>query len=202
MIRTAEDARALLATTGVLTEVSAQGVPSLVEAVAGGPVEGSWRQHRRGKLIHRLGCRLRADPEVLALRLVEGKRTFVDASLWPVVYRIVMDPVRRRAALVGLGEDARALLARVERNDVIRTDVDPAPAKACETLEERLLVHAFESEPEPGHHIVQLQSWRAWASSGVRQRAAEYGYEEAMRSLERACGGAPGGLGPWVLTAH
>lgn len=202
MVRTTHDALELLGTTGVLTEVPAHGVRSLVEAVAGGPVEGSWRQHHRGKLMYRLGRKLRAEPGVLALRLVEGKLTFVDSSIWPVVYRVVMDSVRRRSALVGLSEDARALLARIERFGMVRTDVDPAPEKAREALEERLLVRAFDREVEPNQHVVHLQSWRAWASEGVRETAAAYGYEEALESLRQACGGAPGGFGPWVLPAH
>lgn len=198
MVRTEHDALELIHQRRVVTEVPATGTPSLVEAVAGGPVRGSWRAHAKGRLMYRLGRVLRASDEVLAVRLVEGKVAFVDASLWPVVYRVAMEPSRQRRSLEGLSPQARALLTAVERDGEVRLDKESEWTKAREALEERLLVHVSETEAEPGHHVTVLRSWRAWVSPTIREAAESLTYEEALARLREACGGAPSGLGAWV----
>ena len=56
-------------------------VPSLVSLVAGGPVSGSWWGHPQGQLIYQVGEALESDPEVLTLRLWDGKLTLVQRRL-------------------------------------------------------------------------------------------------------------------------
>lgn len=169
-------------------------MPSLAEAVIGAPFSGSVWQHAKGNLIFRLGRRLRASPDVLALRLWEGKLTFVDRRLWPEVYRVVMEPVRRRAALQGLSPDARDLLERVEREGDVRMPRDEH-LKERETLEARLLVHSSDIELD-GEFWARLQSWRRWASADVLRTANAISYEQALRALASRSGEAP--AGPWV----
>ncbi|HEX8439957.1 RNA methyltransferase [Archangium sp.] len=198
MVRTEHDALELIHQNRVVTEVPALGTPSLVEAVAGGPVRGSWRAHAKGRLMYRLGRILRASDEVLSVRLVEGKVAFVDPSLWAVVYRVAMEPSRRRRSLEGLSPQARALLTAVERDREVRLDKDSEWTKARETLEERLLVHVSETEAETGRHVTVLRSWRDWVSPTVKEAAESLTYEAALERLREACGGAPTGLGAWV----
>jgi hypothetical protein len=198
VVRTEHDALELIHTRQVVTEVPAQGTASLVEAVAGGPVQGSWRTHAKGRLMYRLGRRLRASDEVLAVRLVEGKVAFVDPSLWPVVYRVAMEASRRRRSLEGLSPQARELLTAVERDKEVRLDKDSPWTKAREVLEERLLVHVSETEAEGGRHVTVLRSWRDWVSPTVKEAAETLTYDEALARLREACGGAPTGLGSWV----
>ncbi len=198
MVRTEHDALELIHQNRVVTEVPAPGTPSLVEAVAGGPVRGSWRLHAKGRLMYRLGRILRASDEVLSVRLVEGKVAFVDASLWPAVYRVAMEPSRRRRSLEGLSPQARALLTAVERDREVRLDKDSEWTKARETLEERLLVHVSEAEESPGRHVTVLRSWRDWVPPIVKEAAETLTYDEALERLREACGGAPTGLGAWV----
>jgi hypothetical protein len=198
MVRTEHDALELIRQRLVVTEVPATGTTSLVEAVAGGPVHGSWRTHAKGRLMYRLGRMLRASNEVLSVRLVEGKVAFVDPSLWAVVYRVAMEPSRRRRSLEGLSPQARALLTAVERDKVVRLGKDSELTKARETLEERLLVHVSEAEAEAGQHVTVLRSWRDWVSPTVKEAAETLTYEEALERLREACGGAPTGLGSWV----
>jgi hypothetical protein len=198
VVRTEHDALELIHTRQVVTEVPAQGTASLVEAVAGGPVRGSWRTHAKGRLMYRLGRRLRASDEVLAVRLVEGKVAFVDHSLWPAVYRVAMEASRRRRSLEGLSPQARELLTAVERDRQVRLDKDSPWTKAREALEERLLVHVSETEAEGGRHVTVLRSWRDWVSPTVKEAAETITYDEALARLREACGGAPTGLGAWV----
>lgn len=198
MVRTEHDALELIHTRQVVTEVPAQGMASLVEAVAGGPVRGSWRTHAKGRLMYRLGRMLRASDEVLAVRLVEGKVAFVDPSLWAAVYRVAMEASRRRRSLAGLSPQARELLTAVERDKVVRLDKDSPWTKAREVLEERLLVHVSEAESEGGRHVTVLRSWRDWVSPTVKEAAEVLTYDEALARLREACGGAPTGLGAWV----
>lgn len=198
MVRTEHDALELIHQKRVVTEVPASGTPSLVEAVAGGPVHGSWRSHAKGRLMYRLGRMLRASDEVLSVRLVEGKVAFVDASLWPAVYRVAMEPSRRRRTLAGLSPQARELLTAVERDRVVHLDKEGPWTKAREALEERLLVHVSETELQGGHHVTVLRSWRDWVSPTVKEASRTLTYDEALARLREACGGAPAGLGAWV----
>ena len=64
-------ARALLRERGVVTLTAAPGVPSLVEAIAGAPVRGSWWGHPKGKLIFNVSSALAEHEDVLALKLVD-----------------------------------------------------------------------------------------------------------------------------------
>ncbi len=198
MVRTEHDALELVHQNLIVTEVPADGLPSLVEAVAGGSVDGSWREHAKGRLMYRLGRVLRASDEVLTLRLVEGKVAFVDRSLWAAVYRVVMESSRRRPALAGLSLQGRALLELVERDKEVQLPKDSEWTKAREALEERLLVHASETQNEDGRHVAVLRAWRDWASPTIQEAAAALTYEEARERLAQACGGAPAGLGPWI----
>lgn len=66
--------------------VSARGpVPTLVDAIAGAPVKGSWWGHPEGKRIFRLLQELADNEDVLSCRLVDGKLTLVHRRLWPAL---------------------------------------------------------------------------------------------------------------------
>ena len=206
MVRTPHDALEWVEAQGVSTEVPALGVPSLAEAVAGERLAGSWRGHAKGRLIYRLGRGLRAHPDVLALRLVEGKVTFVARDLWPAAYRVVMEPARRRGSLAGLPAPARMLLERVERDRRVVLERKGPHVGAREVLEERLLVHSaetFEADDAEGgaegQHVTVLRSWRTWADARLKARAARLEYAAALARLREAAHGAPGGLGSWVF---
>src|SRR2546422_116675 len=61
---------------------------NLAEAVAGAPIRGSWWGHRKGREIFRLTRAVRASPEVLVCRLVDGKITYVHRRMWPALVRL------------------------------------------------------------------------------------------------------------------
>jgi len=60
-------------------------IPSLAEAIAGGPIRGSWWAHPQSHAIFRVLGAVRASEDVLACRLVDGRVTLVHRRLWPAL---------------------------------------------------------------------------------------------------------------------
>ena len=84
---TRDDAIALIRGQGVVLEAAAGSVPSLVEAIVGTPIRGSWWSHPRGKEIFQVTRAVRSSQQILVCRLVSGKVTFVHRKLWPALVR-------------------------------------------------------------------------------------------------------------------
>jgi hypothetical protein len=82
---TPRQALAFIRKHGVVLESARGPVPSLAEAIAGGPVTGSWWGHPRAQLIFDVTRAVRDSEDVLVCRLVEGKITFVHERLWPAL---------------------------------------------------------------------------------------------------------------------
>src|SRR5438093_5211676 len=72
---------------GVVLEAARGPVPSLAEAIAGGPVRGSWWSHPKSHEIFAVTRAIRDSDEVLVCRLIKGKVTFVHRRLWPALFR-------------------------------------------------------------------------------------------------------------------
>jgi len=75
-------------THGIVLMAARGPVESLAEAIAGGPVRGSWWGHPKSGLMFRVFEAVRASDEVLVCRLVGGKVTFVHERLWPALVRL------------------------------------------------------------------------------------------------------------------
>ena len=73
---------------GIVTESASGPVPSLAETVAGGAIRGHWWAHPDGRQIFRLTRAVRASPDVLVCRLVDGKITYIHRRLWPALVRL------------------------------------------------------------------------------------------------------------------
>lgn len=73
---------------GVVLQAARGPVPSLAEAIAGGPIRGSWWGHPQGHEIHRVAEAVCASPDVLVCKLVDGKVTYVHRRLWPALVRL------------------------------------------------------------------------------------------------------------------
>jgi hypothetical protein len=86
---TSRGALAFVRRHGVVLEGAARGpVPSLAEAVVGGPIRGSWWGHAKGHEIFWLTRAVRDSGDVLVCRLVAGKVTYVHRRLWSAVVRL------------------------------------------------------------------------------------------------------------------
>src|SRR5687768_10256409 len=84
---TPRQALAFIRKHGVVLESARGPVPSLAEAIAGGPLRGSWWAHPKSREIFAVTRAIRESDDVLVCRLLEGKVTFVHRRLWPALVR-------------------------------------------------------------------------------------------------------------------
>ncbi|HEY6985488.1 MAG TPA: hypothetical protein VH375_05365 [Rhodanobacteraceae bacterium] len=73
-------------------------VPSLAEAIAGGPIRGSWWSHPKGRAIFAATRAVRDSPQVLVCRVVDGKISFAHERVWPALVRLADRIARTRLA--------------------------------------------------------------------------------------------------------
>jgi hypothetical protein len=83
-----EQALNFVAKHGIVLQAARGPVPSLAEAIAGGPIRGSWWAHPKGKEIFRTAAAIIASGDVLVCKLVDGKITYVHRRLWPALARL------------------------------------------------------------------------------------------------------------------
>lgn len=82
------DAMALLVERGVLLESARGPIPNIAELVAGEPIAGSWWGHPASHAIFDVISELADSPDVVRLRLVNGKVTLVHRRAWPALVRV------------------------------------------------------------------------------------------------------------------
>jgi hypothetical protein len=63
-------------------------VPSLAEAIAGGPIRGSWWGHPKSHEIFRVAEAVSESPDILVCKLVDDRVTYVHRRLWPALVRL------------------------------------------------------------------------------------------------------------------
>jgi hypothetical protein len=85
---TARGAVAFVRRHGIVLQAARGPVPSLAEAVAGGPIRGSWWGHPSGQAIFAAAEAASEHADVLVCKLVEGKVTYVHRRLWPALVRL------------------------------------------------------------------------------------------------------------------
>jgi hypothetical protein len=73
---------------GIVLQAARGPVPSLAEAIAGGPIRGSWWAHPKGNEIYRIADAISESKDVLVCRFVEGKVTYVHRRLWPALVKL------------------------------------------------------------------------------------------------------------------
>ena len=82
------DLMAALIEHGMLLQSARGPVLNIAELVAGEPIKGSWWGHPRGRAIFNALQALDDSPDVVRLRLINGKVTFVHRRLWPALVRV------------------------------------------------------------------------------------------------------------------
>jgi hypothetical protein len=83
-----KDAIAFVERHGVVLQAARGPVPSLAEAIAGGPIRGSWWGHPKGKEIFHATEAVGESPDVLVCKLIDGKVTYVHRRLWPALVKL------------------------------------------------------------------------------------------------------------------
>lgn len=168
--------------------------PSIAGLVVGGDVHGSWWAHPQSHEMFHLSCALRDHPDVLMVKLISGKVTFVHRPLWPAI--VAVGAAREPWQMRGLSKGAVALLRKVDKAGRASGTGD-----AVRELERRLLIRAESFHTERGSHAKELETWEGWARS-VRLRKVRITAEEGKRQIEAAVArvnerfGAGGTL-PW-----
>jgi len=85
---TGNEAIAFVKDHGVVLQAARGPVPSLAEAIAGGPIRGSWWGHPRGHEIFRVAEAVSDSRDVLVCKLIDGKVTYVHRRLWPALVKL------------------------------------------------------------------------------------------------------------------
>jgi hypothetical protein len=85
---------------GVVLQAARGAVPSLAEAIAGGPIRGSWWAHPSGHDIFRVAEAVSDSDDVLVCKLLDGKVTYVHRRLWPALVRLASRFDRQRLAKI------------------------------------------------------------------------------------------------------
>jgi hypothetical protein len=77
--------RAVLAERGVLLESARCPIPNVAELIAGEPISGSWWAHPASHTLFAAINAVADSPDVVRLRLANGKVTLVHRRVWPSV---------------------------------------------------------------------------------------------------------------------
>ena len=83
-----KEAVAFVERHGIVLQAARGPVPNLAEAIAGGPIRGSWWGHPKGKEIFRAAEAICESPDVLVCKLIGGKITYVHRRLWPALVKL------------------------------------------------------------------------------------------------------------------
>ena len=139
-------------------------LPSVATIIAGGPLNSSWWGHPAAKGTYEVLQALEEREEVVSVKLVSGRVTFVLQELWPALLGAALS--HESWQLDGLSAEDRALLELVDDVGRVRLDELPGPAKtlreSARLLERRLLIHSGELHSESGAHTKVLGGWPVW----------------------------------------
>ena len=134
---------------GIVLESGHGPVPTLVDAIVGEEVRGSWWGHPRGQEIFRATRAVRESEDVLVCRLIDGKVTYVHTRLWPALVRLAGTIGRDR--LGAIREEHTASGAHRLRTIPFPRWVSPAAQRAAERLSEASARDLIGEWLEPHH---------------------------------------------------
>ena len=160
--------------------------PSVAGVIARSGIKGSWWSHPDAHTIFAVAELLDDHPDVLFMKLINGKVTLVHRELWGRIYSIGV--ARENWQLKALTTPAKLLLKKVDAEGRVETGslgkgFDPKPGTAARELEFFLLIHSQQVHTQSGAHAKVLQTWDHWAKS-ARFRARAKSASAARRFLE------------------
>lgn len=181
-------------------------LPSMMGIIVGKAVPGSWWAHPRGVLIYNTANELEEHADVMMVKLISGKLTFVHRRLWPAL--VAVGSANEDWQLRGLNETGRSVLVELAKAGELYTDALVAVGgyeqktlnAAARQIELRLLAVSagFRSE---GRHQRHLESWAHWKrrmkiEGKLSVAKAKQEFENILSELNREFG-AQGKL-PWA----
>jgi hypothetical protein len=117
---------------GVVLQAARGPVPSLAEAIAGGPIRGSWWGHAKGREIFQAAQAVCKSPEVLVCKLIDGKVTYVHRRVWPALVKLA--PRFRKAQLAKVWDEHTESGAHASRRIAFPRWVPSEVVKEAEAL--------------------------------------------------------------------
>jgi len=127
-----KDAVAFVERHGVVLQAARGPVPSLAEAIAGGPIRGSWWGHPKGKEIFHAAEAICASPDVLVCKLLGDRITYVHRRLWPALVKLATR--FRKEQLARVWDEHTASGAHRARREPFPAWVPPAVMKEAAGL--------------------------------------------------------------------
>lgn len=140
--------------------------PNVSRLVANENFRGSWWVHKSAQTIFAVNEMLEDHPDVLVMKLISKKVTFVHRELWGRIYSIGI--AREDWQLKKMSPEAKLMLKTLDAEGWLQTNklgkkFGPKPGETARELELRILVHAEQKHSESGAHTKVLQTWEKWA---------------------------------------
>lgn len=163
-------------------------LPSLVATIAGEPVSGTWWSHPQGNLMFNISNELADDHEILAVKFINKKITYLDSRHWDAFFAIAMSQAEWQ--LKRLPPDSKRLYDKILENKELRADdtsFKKSPAeigKIASKLEERLLLFSDNVHTESGKYVRIFKSWQQFAKDR-KMKVKKMKYEEALTHFEK-----------------
>jgi len=151
-------------------------LPSVATIIAGESIRGSWWGHPAAGAIYETLQALGRDPDLMLVKLVAGKDTFVHRRLWPLIYAIGTSGEAWQKT--GLSITARKL-----DRELIRVGQLQTTGAAAKELQVRLLAYGEHLHTAAGSHATQLESWMHW-SHRLGFDAGQISSQEAKATIE------------------
>jgi len=142
--------------------------PSLTGLTIGETIRGSWWAHPLSNDVYMIGQQLQHCGDVVLIKLVSGKETYLHRRLW--LHLLAIGLAHEAWQLDGLTETAASLRAEVEQRGNTRLDQVRSARSRKELSEDaralamRLLVFADDVHTESGAHVRRLETWQRWAA--------------------------------------
>ena len=133
-------------------------LPNVCALVAGETVRGSWWGHSRSHDIFRVNGQLADRSDVLVIKLISGKNTYVHRVLWPAI--VAVGQARESWQMDILSRDSLVLLKKLDRESPLETS--GRSSNAASELEKLLLIHCEQFHTQSGTHARSMESWAAW----------------------------------------
>jgi hypothetical protein len=186
---------------GLLLEADSE-LPSIATIIAGEPIKGSWWGHKMGTVIFNTCENLCDRSDILRIKLLKGKVTYIHQRLWSAVATI--GTAKDAWQTADLSTTTKKLLSATEKAGCLRADEKPSGLNFAEArlaikdLEERLLAVSTSVHTESGAHVKAVESWESWfkqrdfkptkivkakAFQILEQAALELGIKPKKRSL-------------------
>jgi len=169
-------------------------LPSVATLITGEPLRGSWWSHPQAQMIFQVNERLEDHKDLLIMKLISGKVTFVHRKVWSHVF--ASGRAREPWHFKTLSAEAATLLRQIDGSgslttaDVLKTLKGTMKVgDIARELEKRLLVVGTQFHGESGAHEKRLETWKQWAQrvkfvpASVSAASAKTNLEDRLQVL-------------------